>query len=66
MTITVNRRPAEHVEGETVGDLLKRMKYSFPLVVVKIDGRVIAKSAFSSTPIEDGSSVDVIHLTSGG
>lgn len=66
MGITVNTKPVDWVEGESVADLLKRMNYTFPLVVVKIDGEVIPKADFGSTVIPDDSVVEVIHLISGG
>jgi thiamine biosynthesis protein ThiS len=66
MSITVNGRVMEYKEGESVNRLLKRMKYLFPLVVVKLDGRIIPKEMFIKTMLHDGATVEVIHLTSGG
>jgi thiamine biosynthesis protein ThiS len=66
MGITVNTKPQEWVEGESVTGLLKRMNYTFPLVVVKIDGEVIPKTEFPTTLIPEDSVVEVIHLISGG
>jgi len=66
MSIDVNTNPIDWVEHETITRLLRRMNYSFPLVVVKIDGQVIPKSRYSDTIVPDGSVVEVIHLISGG
>ncbi len=66
MSIEVNSKNVEWVENETVENLLKRMKYLFPLVVVKINDKVIPKQDFSKTVIPDKSKVDVIHMISGG
>jgi thiamine biosynthesis protein ThiS len=66
MSITVNGRVMEYKEGESVNRLLKRMNYLFPLVVVKLDGRIIPKEMFIKTNLHDGATVEVIHLTSGG
>ena len=66
MAIEVNSRPVEWVENETVSRLLKRMNYIFPMVVVKIDGKVVPKANYVSSEIPDGSRVEVIHLISGG
>ncbi|MGA1793046.1 MAG: sulfur carrier protein ThiS [Thermoplasmatota archaeon] len=66
MTITVNGRTADFIEDESVNRLLKRMKFVFPLVVVKIDGRIIPRELFIKTKVQDGAKVEVIHLTSGG
>lgn len=66
MSIEVNRRKVEWVKEETVKDLLKRMKYTFPLVIVKIDEKIIPRSKFSEIFIPDNSKVAVIHMISGG
>ena len=64
--IEVNGRKVEWVKNETVTEFLKRVKYTFPLVVVKINDKVIPKNSFSETYIPDGSRIAVIHMISGG
>lgn len=64
--IEVNSKKVEWVENETVGQLLKRMKYVFPLVVVKINEKVIPKNDFSKVIVPDKSKIAVIHMISGG
>jgi len=59
MSIEVNGKHAEWVKNETVEQLLKRMKYTFPLVVVKINEKVILKKDFKSK-------IAVLHMISGG
>ena len=66
MTIEVNSRQYDWVEAENVTGLLKRMNYIFPMVVVKIDGKLVPKPDYDKTVIADGSRVEVIHLISGG
>lgn len=66
MSIEVNGRTVEWIENETIKDLLKRMKYTFPLVVVKIDDKVIPRSDFSDVIVPDNSKIAVIHMISGG
>lgn len=66
MSIFVNNKEIEWVKNETVTDLLQRMRYTFPLVVVKINGRVIPKKKFSETHINDNVKIEVIHMISGG
>ncbi|HEC72347.1 MAG TPA: sulfur carrier protein ThiS [Thermoplasmatales archaeon] len=66
MSIIVNGRKIDFVKNETVKDLLKRVKYSFPLVVVKINDKVIPRSDFSKIVVPDNSKIDVIHMISGG
>ena len=66
MSITVNGKTIEYVKQETVSDLLKRMHYTFPLIIVKINGKLIKKDAYKTAVIPDDSEVNVIHLISGG
>jgi len=66
VSIEVNGRTVEWIENETIKDLLKRMKYTFPLVVVKIDDKVIPRSDFSDVIVPDNSKIAVIHMISGG
>ena len=66
MSIEVNTNPMDWIDNETITQLLKRMNYTFPLVVVKIDDQVIPKAKYSETIVPDNSVVEVIHLISGG
>jgi sulfur carrier protein len=66
MSIEVNQKNVEWVKNETVEQLLKRMKYTFPLVVVKINEKVIPKKDFPTTIIPDNSKIVVLHMISGG
>ena len=64
--IEVNGKKTDWVENETIKDLLKRMKYTFPLVVVKINDKVVPRKDFSEVIIPDDSKIAVIHMISGG
>ena len=64
--IEVNGHSIDFVDNETVKDLLKRMKYTFPNVVVKINSELVKRNDFPNTVIPDNSKVSVIHMISGG
>jgi len=66
VSIEVNGKVVDWIENETVKDLLKRMRYTFPLVVVKINDNVVPRKNFSEVKIPDYSKVAVIHMISGG
>lgn len=66
MSIEVNGKKVDFVKNETVENLLKRVKYSFPLVVVKINDEVVPRSDFSEVFIPDNSKISVVHMISGG
>jgi sulfur carrier protein len=66
LSIEVNSRKVDWIKNETVKELLKRMKYTFPLVVVKINDEIIPRSNFSEVYVPNNSKVSVIHMISGG
>jgi len=66
VSIEVNSIKVEWIEKETIKQLLKRVKYTFPLVVVKINNEVIPRKDFSKVIVLDNSKIDVIHMISGG
>jgi sulfur carrier protein len=61
-----NRDEIAWEEGLTVSALLERFRYTFPLIVVKIDGEVIPPVEYPTRAIPDGADVRVIHLVAGG
>jgi thiamine biosynthesis protein ThiS len=62
----VNGKTIDYVEEEVVSDLLQRMKYTFPLIIVKIDGKLVKRDQYKETIIPDNAEIKVIHLISGG
>ena len=66
MSVVVNGKVVDWIENETVKELLKRMRYTFPLVVVKINEKVVPRKDFSEVKIPDNSIIAVIHMVSGG
>lgn len=66
MAVVVNNKMSEWKENETVDQLLKRVGYVFPLVIVKIDGVVIPRGEYRQVAIPQGAVIDVIHMISGG
>lgn len=66
MSIEVNGRKVDWVENESVKEFLKRMKYTFPLVIVKINDNLIPRADFSEVIVPNNSKIAVIHMISGG
>jgi len=56
----------EWYDGMTVEKLLERLKFSFPLVIVSVDGMLVPKDGYDTRPIPDGAQVKVLHMTAGG
>lgn len=64
--IEVNGKKVEWEEGMTVEKLLEKMNYTFPKIVVRVDGKVIEKNDWQGYPIPDQSVVQAHHLIAGG
>ena len=61
-----NRDEVEWEEGLTVSALLERFRYTFPHIIVKINGEVIPREQYPTRTIPDDADVWVIHLIAGG
>ena len=66
MSITVNRRKVKYVEGETIKRLMKRMRFIFPMVIVRIDEELVPREKYAETVIYDDAAVEIFHIESGG
>jgi len=66
MSIIVNGKTIDYIEQETVSDLLNRMHYTFPLIIVKINDKLIKRTQYDKTIIPDNAIIDVVHMISGG
>ncbi len=65
--IRVNEQyDVSYVPGMTVQDLLDALKFSFRMIVVKVNGQVVLRRDFATTQVPDGAEVQAIHLISGG
>jgi len=64
--IKVNGREREWEKDLTVELLLKKCKFTFPLIMVKINGKYISKEKYKDTLIMDNDDVLVIHSIAGG
>lgn len=64
--IKVNGKELPWAEGLTVRQVLIHKGYTFPLLVVKLNGVSIPKDKYDTTLVQDGDQLQVIHLISGG
>jgi len=67
MKIILNNKE-EVFEGDqlSISELLKAKKFTFKMLVIKVNGRMIKKSEHNSAFVHDGDDVMVLHLISGG
>ncbi|MDP8268720.1 MAG: sulfur carrier protein ThiS [Candidatus Tenebribacter davisii] len=65
-TIFVNGNSLNWEEDMNIDLILKRKNYTFKMLVVKVDGKLIKKTEYSKTYVQPDADVKVIHLISGG
>lgn len=53
-------------EGMTVADLLDTVAADYHYAVVKLDGRLVSRPHFASTPVMDGSRILPLPMIAGG
>jgi len=61
-----NKFEIEWHDGMTVEQLLEQLKFSFPLIIVSVDGVLVPKDEYATRQIPDGAQVKVLHMTAGG
>lgn len=67
MRITLNNRQEELPQEEiTVGELLKIKNFTYKMLVVKVNQRIVRKHEYDSAMIKDGDDITVLHLVTGG
>jgi sulfur carrier protein len=67
MKIILNNKE-EILEGDqfTVNELLQIKKFTFKMLVIKVNGQLIKKNEYDTALVKDGDEVMVLHLISGG
>jgi len=68
MKIILNNTPEtlDGIEKLTVDELLKVKNFSFKMLVIKINEKLVKKEDYATTTVKDGDNVAIIHLISGG
>jgi thiamine biosynthesis protein ThiS len=67
MKIILNNKE-EQFEGDlfTIKELLHIKKFTFKMLVIKVNGQLIKKTEYETALVKDGDDVMVLHLISGG
>ena len=56
--ITVNKHEHEWRDGMTIQSLLEEKNFTFPRIVVKVNGKLVKKQNYSSYKIQNGDRID--------
>jgi thiamine biosynthesis protein ThiS len=67
MKIILNNTETElSLNRMNIQELLNEKKFTFKMLVIKVNGVIVKKDDYETTMVNDGDKVDVIHLISGG
>jgi len=67
MKINLNNNPEELSHDQlSVQELLDVKKFTFKMLIIKINDKLVKRDDYDNAIIHDGDKVDVIHLISGG
>lgn len=67
MNITLNNKPDSFEQDRlSISEVLKIKRFSFKLLVIKINGKLIRKPEYDSSFVKDGDDLQIIHMISGG
>jgi thiamine biosynthesis protein ThiS len=61
-----NRDESFELEQMNILQLLEQKNFSFKMLVIKVNGKLIRKTEYESTMVKEGDEVMVLHLISGG
>lgn len=61
-----NKEESFAADHFTINELLQVKKFTFKMLVIKVNGQLIKKSEYDSAIVHDGDDVMVLHLISGG
>jgi len=66
MQITLNGEPRTVPEGLSVAGLLRELDIAPRKVAVERNLEIVPKSAYDTTPVEDGDRFEIVHFIGGG
>ncbi len=67
MNITLNNRPDSIDKDKvTISELLEIKNFTFKMLVIKVNGKLVKKEKYDSSYVNNGDDVTVLHLVSGG
>lgn len=64
--VEINGTKLDWEEGLTVKRLLEIMNYTFPLIIVRVNGELVKKEDWGKYPVPQGAKVQALHQIAGG
>jgi sulfur carrier protein len=64
--ILINGNEVAFEEGMTVKKLLAKMNYTFPMIIVRVNGKLVNKEDWETFVVPRGAKVQALHQIAGG
>lgn len=65
-TIMLNNSSFEWEEDMSISNIMKKKNFTFKMLVVKLNGKLVRKENYATTIVPENADVKIIHLISGG
>jgi sulfur carrier protein len=65
MTLTINGE-TRTIEAATVSEFLDSIRLPSQLVVVEHNGEIVPRDCYSSQPLRDGDTLEIVQMMAGG
>ena len=66
MTVTVNSEPLDWEEGLSIQNIIEQKEIDFPMLVVRLNGKMVSRHDYDKTTVNDGDVVSIIMIHAGG
>lgn len=66
MTVSINGEVHEFVKGLSIDALLCELSMAQQRVAIELNGEIVPRRLFSSTRLQQGDRVEIIHAIGGG
>ncbi len=66
MRLTINGETVEDLKAETVGELLKELKFQAGRIAVEVNLEIVRKTDYESFRLNDGDAVEIVNFVGGG
>lgn len=66
MQLTINGQPRDFASLATLEDLLSTLGLKQDRVAVELNGEIVARDAWSATPLAGGDRLEIVHFVGGG
>lgn len=64
--IVINGIKTENAAGKSIADYLAESGYDSKRVAVELNGEILPKSKYGSTPLNNGDCVEIVSFVGGG